>query len=163
MPNRFFSPGGRKCLRGRLRPPFPLITDLCPIVLKYVQHIFPGGPKIFLASCQPGFAPLFCVDGLATVEALKMNVHLLLLWLATLQIGATVCECLRKRHNWRVSRSSEFGLLAQGLWERGPTGTLFRGPTATEGPETGQARNQLETPRGRRVFWEGSNFLAHSE
>jgi len=30
---------------------------------------------------------------------------------------------------------------------------LFRCPTATEGPETeGQARKQLETPRGRRVF-----------
>jgi len=50
-----------------------------------------------------------------------------------------------------------------GAMRGGPTGTLFRGPTATESPETGQARNQLETPRGRRVFWEGSNFLAHSE
>jgi len=35
----------------------------------------------------------------------------------------------------------------------GPAGTLFRGPPAVEGPETeGQARNQLETPRRRRVF-----------
>jgi len=35
----------------------------------------------------------------------------------------------------------------------GPAGKLFRGPTATEGPETeGQARNQFETPRGRIVF-----------
>jgi len=42
----------------------------------------------------------------------------------------------------------------------GQAGRLFRSPTATEGPETeGQARNQLETPRGRRVFWEGHNFF----
>jgi len=35
-------------------------------------------------------------------------------------------------------------------YERGvSTGTLFRGQTATEGPETEvQADNQLETPRG---------------
>jgi len=26
-----------------------------------------------------------------------------------------------------------------------------------EVPETGQARNQVETPMGRRVFWEGHN------
>jgi len=32
-----------------------------------------------------------------------MNVHLLLLRLATLYISATVWECLRKRHNWSVS------------------------------------------------------------
>jgi len=32
-----------------------------------------------------------------------MNVHLLLLCLATLQISATVCECLSKRRNWSVS------------------------------------------------------------
>ena len=33
---------------------------------------------------------------------------------------------------WGLTRSSEFGLLAQGLWEGGPAGrpTLFRGPTA---------------------------------
>jgi len=37
--------------------------------------------------------------------------------------------------------------------EGGPAGTLFRGPTSTEGPETeGQARNLLGTPRGRRGF-----------
>jgi len=41
-----------------------------------------------------------------------------------------------------------------------PAGTLFRGPIATEGPETaGQARNQVETPRGWRDFWEGHNFV----
>ena len=50
-------PWGRKGLQGRLRPLFPLVTGLCPIVLKYVQHIFTGGPKIFLAGCGPVFAP----------------------------------------------------------------------------------------------------------
>ena len=45
-----------------------------------------------------------------------------------------------------------------GYWLRGegegrPADTLFSGPTATEGPETEeQARNHLETPRGRRVL-----------
>jgi len=34
----------------------------------------------------------------------------------------------------------------------GLAGTLFRVPTASEGPEKGQARNQLETQRGKRVF-----------
>jgi len=34
----------------------------------------------------------------------------------------------------------------------GPTGTLFQGSTATEGPETeGQVRNQLETPIGEEL------------
>jgi len=42
----------------------------------------------------------------------------------------------------------------------GLAGALFRGPTATEGPETeGQARNQLETQRRRRVFWKEHNFF----
>jgi len=132
MPNRF-SQGGRKGLQVRLRPPL-LVTGLCPIVLKYVLHIFTGGPKIFIASYGPGFAPYCCVDRTSTAETLKMNVHLLLLWLATLQVSATVCEYLRKRHNWSVSITgcSEFGLLAQGLWEGDPAGTLFRGPTATD-------------------------------
>ena len=134
---------------------------MCPIVLKYVQHIFTGGPKIFLASYGPGFAPECCVDRLATVEALKLNVDLLLLWLATLQISATVCECLRKRHKWSVSvrfnSQLRVWVTGSGAMRGGPAGTLFRGPTATEGPETeGQARNQLETPRRRRVFWNKS-------
>jgi len=35
----------------------------------------------------------------------------------------------------------------------GAAGRLFWGLTAMDGPETeGQAWNQLETPRGRRVF-----------
>jgi len=45
----------------------------------------------------------------------------------------------------------------------GPAGTLFWGPTATEGPETeGQARNQLETPRGEEFSEKGHNFLTMS-
>ena len=40
-----------------------------------------------------------------------------------------------------------------GAMRGGPEGTLFRGPTATEMPETEvQARNQLETTSGRIVF-----------
>jgi len=70
---------------------------------KVCPTYFTGGAKIFLASYGPGFASQCCVDRLATVKALKMNVHLLLLWLATLQISAAVCEYLRKRHNWSVS------------------------------------------------------------
>ena len=52
-----FSRGGEKVCRGGFAPLSPVITGLCPIVLKYVQHIFPGGPKLFLASYGPGFAP----------------------------------------------------------------------------------------------------------
>ena len=41
----------------------------------------------------------------------------------------------------------------RGVGEGRPTGTLFRGPTATEGSLTEeQAHNHLETPWGRRVF-----------
>jgi len=96
-------PGGAKRFAGEASPPLPVVTGLCPIVLKYVQHIFTGGSKFFLASYGPGFAPYCCVDRLATVEALKMNAHLLLLLLATLQISGIECECLRKRHNWSLS------------------------------------------------------------
>jgi len=73
--NIFFQ-WGRNVLQGRLRTPSPLVTGLCPIALKYVQHIFPVGPKIFLASYGPGFARYCCIDRLAIVQALKMNVHL---------------------------------------------------------------------------------------
>ena len=48
---------GAKRFAGETLHPFPLVTGLCPIVSKYVQHIFPGGPKIFLTSYGPGFAP----------------------------------------------------------------------------------------------------------
>jgi len=42
----------------------------------------------------------------------------------------------------------------------GPAGTLFPGPTATEGPETErQARDQLETPRGKEVSEKRTFFL----
>jgi len=75
-----------------------------------------------------------------------------------------VCECLRKKHNWSVSirfNSQLRGwLLAQGLGERSPEGTLFRGPTATERPETeGQDRNQLETSRGEEFSERGTIFF----
>jgi len=72
-----------------------------------------------------------------------------------------------KKHNWSVSVrfNSQLRVWVTGsgaMWG-GPEGALFRGPTAAEGPETeGQARNQLETPRGRRVFWERHNFLTMS-
>jgi len=52
--SRFFQ---RKILQGSLRTTSPLVMGLCPISLKYVQHIFPGRPEIFLASYGPGFAP----------------------------------------------------------------------------------------------------------
>ena len=153
-------PGGRNGLLRGFAPLSPLVTGLCPIVLKYIQHIFTGGAKIVL----PGFAPQCCVDRLTTVEALKMNVHLLLLWLATLQISATVCECLIKRHNWSVSTRFNSQLrvwvTVSGPMRGGPAGTLFRGSTATEGRETQrQARNQFEIPRWRWVFWDGHNFF----
>jgi len=45
----------------------------------------------------------------------------------------------------------------------GPAGTLFRGPTATEGPETEEhARNQLETPRSEEFSERGTIFLTMS-
>jgi len=51
-------------------------------------------------------------------------------------------------------------LLISRTYERGGSvGTLFWGPIATQGPETeGQARNQLETPRRRRVYSERHIF-----
>jgi len=52
-----FSRGVEKVCRGGFAPFFPLVTGLCPIVLKYVQHIFARGPKIFLADYGLGFAP----------------------------------------------------------------------------------------------------------
>jgi len=72
---------------------------------------------------------------------------------ATLQISATVCECLRKKRNRSVSitfnSQPRVWVTGSVAMRGGPAGTLFRGPTATEGPETeGQSRNQLETPRG---------------
>ena len=122
MPNRFFQ-GSEMVCRGDFAPLSTLVIGLCPIVLKYVQRIFTGEPKIFLASYGPGFAPLCCVDRLATVEALKKNIHLLLLWLATLQLSATLCECLRKRHNWSVSIRFNSQLR---VWVTGP-GTMRGG------------------------------------
>ena len=81
-----------------------------------------------------------------------MNVHLLLLQLVTLQISATVCECLRQRHNWSVSirfnSQHRVWVTGSGAMRGGLAGTLFRGTTATVGPETeGQACNQVERPR----------------
>jgi len=71
-----------------------------------------------------------------------------------------------KRHNWSVSLRFNSQLrvwvTGSGAMRGGPTGTLFRDPAAAEGHETeGQARYQLETPRGRRVFWEGHNFFSY--
>jgi len=97
-----FSRGCEKVCRGGFAPftrgygPVSNSFKVCP------TH-FAGGSKFFLASYGPGFAPYCCVDRLATVEALKMNAHLLLLLLATLQISGIECECLRKRHNWSLS------------------------------------------------------------
>jgi len=31
----------------------PRFFEPCPIFLNYVQHIFPGGPKIFLGGLRP--------------------------------------------------------------------------------------------------------------
>jgi len=47
--------GGEKVCGGGFAP-FP--TGYGPVSnsLKYVQHIFTEGPKIFLANCGPGFA-----------------------------------------------------------------------------------------------------------
>jgi len=64
-------------------------------------------------------------------------------------MSETVCECLRKTHNWRVSMRFNSQLrvwvTGSGAMRGGRAGTLFRGPTATEGPKTeGQARNQLD-------------------
>jgi len=74
-----------------------------------------------------------------------------------LQISATVCECLRKRHNWsfsiRFNSQLRVWVTGSGAMRGGSRGYIVPGPTATEGPETeGQARNQLEPPRWRRVF-----------
>jgi len=51
-----FSLGGRKGLQGRLRTLSPGYGSVSNS-LKYVQHIFTGGPKIFLACYGSGFAP----------------------------------------------------------------------------------------------------------
>jgi len=61
---------GEKICKGDFALLSPLVTSLCPILSKYVQHIFKG---------RGDFAPYCCVDRLATVEAFKMNVHFLLL------------------------------------------------------------------------------------
>ena len=160
MPNRFFQ-GRRKSLQGRLRPLFPPGYGPVSNSFKVCPTHFCKGAENFFSWLWAWFCP---IDRLATVEALKMNVHLLLLWLATLQISATVCECLRKRHNWSVSirfnSQLRVWVTRSGAVRGGPGGTLFWGPTATEGPEAeGQARDQLETPRGRRVSWDGHNFF----
>jgi len=47
--NQLRTPGGAKIFLRRAQN-----FELCPIILNYVQHIFPGGAKIF----QGGFAPL---------------------------------------------------------------------------------------------------------
>ena len=62
-----------------------------------------------------------------------------------------------KKINWSVSvrfnSQLRVWVTGSGAMRGGPEGTLFRGPITTEGPETeGQAGNQLETPRGQRVF-----------
>jgi len=69
-----------------------------------------------------------------------------------------------RKDNWSVSMrfnsQHRVWVTGSGTMRGGPAGTLFRGPTATEGHETeGQARNQFETPRRRRVVWEGHNFF----
>ena len=46
MPNIFFQ-GVENVCGGGFTPLSPLVTDLCPIVLKYVQHIFPGEAEHF--------------------------------------------------------------------------------------------------------------------
>jgi len=57
MPNRFFQEGGR--FAGETSPPFP--PGYGPVSnsfkVQYVQHICTEGPKTFLASYGPGFAP----------------------------------------------------------------------------------------------------------
>jgi len=74
-----------------------------------------------------------------------------------------------KRHNWSVSIRFNSQLI---VWvigsvamRGGPTCALFRGPTATEGPETEeQACNQLQTPRGEEFSERGTislNFVQH--
>jgi len=55
MPNRFFQ-GREEVCKGGFSPFHPLVTGLCPIVLKYAQHILTGGSKNFLAGYGPGFA-----------------------------------------------------------------------------------------------------------
>jgi len=77
MANRFFQ-GGKKVCRGGFAP-FPPGYGPVSNSFKVCPTIFTRGPKIFLASYGPGFAPQCCVDSLATVEALKINVYLLLL------------------------------------------------------------------------------------
>ena len=132
MPNRFFQ--GSEKFAGEASPPFPPGYGPVSNRLKVCPTHFYRGPKIFLPSYGPGFAPQCCVDSLATVEALKINVHLLLLRLATLQLSPKVCECLRKRHNWSVSIrfNSQLRVWVTGSGaRRGPAGTLFRGPKAT--------------------------------
>ena len=50
-------------------------------------------------------------------------------------------------------------ITGSGAMRGGPAGTLFRGPTATEWSETGQARNQLETPRGEEFSERSTVFF----
>ena len=52
------------------------------------------------------------------------------------------------------------GYWLRGVGEGRPAGTMFRGPTATEGPETEeQARIHLETPMGAKSFLRGAQFF----
>jgi len=122
MPN-IFSRGGESL-------PSPLVTGLCPIVLKYVQHICPGRTKIFLASYGPVFAPQ-CGD------RLKMNVHLLLLWLATLQISATVRGCLRKTQlasvSIRLNSQLRVWVTGSGPMREGSSRCIVPGPDSCGG------------------------------
>jgi len=81
-----------------------------------------------------------------------------------LQISATVCEFLRKRHirsvSIRLNSQLRVWVTSSGAMRMGPAGILFPGPTATEGPETErQARDQLETPRGKEVSEKRTFFL----
>ena len=78
-----------------------------------------------------------------------------------------VCECLRKRLYWSVSirfnLQRRVWITGSGPMRGGPACTLFRGPTATERPETEElARNQLETPRGEEFSERGTFFLTLS-
>jgi len=74
---------------------------------------------------------------------------------------------LGKRYSWNVSvrfnSQLRVWVTGSGAMTGGPAGTLFQGPTATEGPGTeGQAGNHLETPRAEEFSERGTFFLTMS-
>jgi len=79
MPNIFFQGGGAKRFAwGGFAPFLPGYGPVSNSFKVCLTH-FSRGTETFSSQLRLGFAPKFSVDRLATVEAVEMNFHLLLL------------------------------------------------------------------------------------